>query len=38
MYENIATPKMRMNETNTLSELLLGLKSPNPTVDNVVNA
>ena len=38
MYEKMATPKRRMKEQTTLSESLLGLKSPNPTVDKEVNA
>ena len=34
----IETPHTNMNAQNNLSILLLGYRSPNPTVDNVVNA
>ena len=37
IYEKIATPKSNMKEQKTLSELLLGLRSPKPTVDKLVN-
>ena len=38
MYENIATPNNSMKEQKILSVLLLGLRSPKPTVDKLVNA
>ena len=34
--EKIATPNRRMNAQTNLSELLLGWKSPKPTVDKEV--
>jgi len=37
IYEKIATPKSNMAEQKILSNSLLGLKSPNPTVVNDVN-
>jgi len=37
IYENIATPTRRIIAQNNLSALLLGLKSPKPTVERVVN-
>ena len=38
IYENIATPETSIKEVKILSKSLLGLKSPNPTVDKLVNA
>tara|TARA_B110000285_G_scaffold211340_1_gene253949 strand:- start:368 stop:514 length:147 start_codon:yes stop_codon:yes gene_type:complete len=38
MYENIETPKRRIKAHKSLSASLLGLKSPNPTVDRDVKA
>ena len=37
MYENIDTPPNMTNAVKTLSESLLGTKSPNPTVVSDVN-
>ena len=37
MYEKQATPISRMKVIMSLSISLLGLKSPKPTVDSVVN-
>ena len=36
--EKMATPLISINETKILSKSLLGLKSPNPTVDKEVSA
>ena len=36
--EKIATPEMSIKETKILSKSLLGLKSPNPTVESEVSA
>lgn len=38
IIENIATPNSNIKAQNNLSGLDLGLKSPNPTVDKLVNA
>jgi len=37
-YENMATPQMSTNAPIYLSTSLWGTRSPNPTVDSVVNA
>jgi hypothetical protein len=38
IYEKIATPTRRIIAQTPLSASLLGWKSPNPTVESVVNA
>lgn len=38
MYEKMATPNKSINAPKNLSTFPLGVKSPNPTVERLVNA